>query len=78
MSEPITKVKLNRATPEENIALVDTWIAQTSDRINYNMNNLDLSNFSGNSEIMTRQSVQEMIDAAVSEMRRLVIAATTE
>ena len=31
----IDKPILNRATPEENIAVVDTWIASTADKINY-------------------------------------------
>ena len=78
MSEPITKIKLNRPTPEENIALIDTWISQTADRINYNIENLDMNNFSNSGEIMTRAAVQEMINEAVSEMRKLIIAATTE
>lgn len=26
---------LNRPTPEENLALVDTWIADTADKLNY-------------------------------------------
>ncbi len=30
----IAKPKLNRPTPEENMALVDTWIADTADKLN--------------------------------------------
>lgn len=26
---------LNRDTPEENLALVDKWIAETADKLNY-------------------------------------------
>jgi hypothetical protein len=31
----IEKPKLNRPTPEENMALVDKWISDTSDKLNY-------------------------------------------
>ncbi len=31
----IEKPKLNRDTPEENLALVDKWIADTADKLNY-------------------------------------------
>lgn len=31
----IDKPILNRATPEENLALVDKWISDTSDKLNY-------------------------------------------
>ena len=30
----IEKPKLNRPTPEENLALVDKWIADTADKLN--------------------------------------------
>ena len=30
----IDKPKLNRSTPEENIALLDKWISDTADRLN--------------------------------------------
>ncbi len=30
----IEKPKLNRPTPEENMALVDKWIADTADKLN--------------------------------------------
>lgn len=30
----IDKPKLDRKTPEENIALVDKWIAETAERLN--------------------------------------------
>ncbi len=30
----IERPSLNAATPEENIALIDTWIADTSDKLN--------------------------------------------
>jgi hypothetical protein len=26
---------LNKNSPEQNIALIDTWIAQTTDKLNY-------------------------------------------
>ena len=31
----IEKPVLNRATPEENMALVDRWISDTADKMNY-------------------------------------------
>lgn len=31
----IEKPKLDRKTPEENIALVDKWISDTADKLNY-------------------------------------------
>ena len=34
MNIKIERPALNRRTPEENIAVVDKWIAETSDRLN--------------------------------------------
>ncbi len=34
MNIRIERPTLNRKTPEENIALVDRWIADTSDKLN--------------------------------------------
>ena len=34
MNIKIERVPLNRLTPEENIALLDKWIADTSDKLN--------------------------------------------
>lgn len=35
MDIKIEKPVLNRQTPEANIALVDRWIADTADKLNY-------------------------------------------
>ncbi|MBR3635914.1 MAG: hypothetical protein IKN47_06935 [Lachnospiraceae bacterium] len=34
MNIRIERPTLNRATPEENLAIVDKWIADTSDKLN--------------------------------------------
>lgn len=36
----IERPELNATTPEENIATVDTWIADTSDKLNIALENL--------------------------------------
>lgn len=41
MEYRIDKPILNRATPEENIALVDRWIADTADKLNYILEQLE-------------------------------------
>lgn len=33
--DKIERPILNKSTPEENIALIDTWIADTADKLNY-------------------------------------------
>lgn len=35
----IERPVLNGATPEENIAIIDTWIARTADTLNYILSN---------------------------------------
>lgn len=35
MDVRIDKPILNRPTPEENLALVDKWISETADKLNY-------------------------------------------
>lgn len=41
MNIRIERPSLNRSTPEENIALVDRWIADTSDKLNMFISNIN-------------------------------------
>lgn len=41
MNIRIERPTLNRKTPEENIALVDRWIADTSDKLNAFISNIN-------------------------------------
>ena len=41
MNIRIERPSLNRPTPEENIALVDRWIADTSDKLNMFISNIN-------------------------------------
>lgn len=41
MNIRIERPTLNRNTPEENIALVDRWIADTSDKLNMFISNVN-------------------------------------
>jgi hypothetical protein len=41
MNIRIERPTLNRPTPEENIALVDRWIADTSDKLNMFISNIN-------------------------------------
>jgi len=44
----IDKPILNRPTPEENIALVDKWISETADKMNYLITQLERERREGN------------------------------
>lgn len=41
MNIRIERPTLNRPTPEENIAIVDRWIADTSDKLNAFISNIN-------------------------------------
>ena len=41
MNIRIERPTLNRKTPEENLAIVDRWIADTSDKLNMFISNIN-------------------------------------
>lgn len=46
---------LNKNSPEQNIALIDTWIAQTTDKLNYIVQQYNRETEAANERIQDQQ-----------------------
>lgn len=68
----IERPELNAKTAEENLATVDTWIADTSDKLNIALTSLQSLQTAANTKIRTTSSARSSSDASGSDISALV------
>ena len=68
----IKKVNLAGKTPEEAIALIDHWIADVTDKLNYSISHIDKDNFVEGQEPLTKDDLEAAMKSLWDDTKKLV------
>ncbi len=71
--ERINKVSLAGKTPDEALPLIEKWMNDTADRINYTLTHLDENNFIEGRRPLTQEAAQEQLSELWEDVKKIVI-----
>ena len=70
--ERIERVSLKDKTPEEEVAIIEKWMNETADKLNFALSHLDKDNFVEGQRPITEKEVQQALDEVWEKTRQLV------
>ena len=70
--ERINRVNLQGKTPEEAVEVMEKWMNETADKINYSLSHLDKTNFIEGGAPVLQQELQDSMDALMEQTKRMI------
>ena len=70
--ERIERVSLRDKTPDEALSIIEKWMNETADKLNFALSHLDKDNFIEEQRPITETEVQQALDEVWEKTRQLV------